>query len=261
MIEVNGFRIDATHFPDGTQQVWKLPNYLMDQKRYEILWRFDSEIELITLAQLYDLLSYATDSSAEFTLSLSYLPYGRQDKDISNEATFGLHTFLRGLQEWVQPMNLRVFDPHSMVIKDYFKDVVVVLPNIDNLAREYDYVCFPDKGAALKYTTTKPVIIGDKERDQATGRITSYKVEGDILGKKILVVDDICDGGATFVLLGQALKFQGATQDLYISHGIFSRGVAGINSLREYFGKIITTDSLTGTSDYSNFGVEVIPCF
>jgi len=54
-------------------------------------------------------------------------------------------------------------------------------------------------------------------------------------------VDDICDGGGTFIGLAKALKQKNAG-NLYlaVSHGIFSKG---FNELNKHFTKIFTTDS------------------
>lgn len=55
--------------------------------------------------------------------------------------------------------------------------------------------------------------------------------------KNILIVDDICDGGATFMLLTKDLYKRGAKSiNLFVTHGIFSKGLkplkeAGINRI------------------------------
>ena len=42
---------------------------------------------------------------------------------------------------------------------------------------------------------------------------------------KILIVDDICDGGMTFIKVAEVLKNFGTKQiDLAVSHGLFSKG-------------------------------------
>jgi hypoxanthine phosphoribosyltransferase len=59
-----------------------------------------------------------------------------------------------------------------------------------------------------------------------------------------LVVDDICDGGGTFNLLAEAFQKDphAAKSDLslYVSHGIFSKGIRAIN---DRYVNIFTTDS------------------
>ena len=64
---------------------------------------------------------------------------------------------------------------------------------------------------------------------------------------KCLIIDDICDGGGTFIGLAKELKQKNAG-DLYlaVSHGIFSKGLEALNT---YFTKLYTTDSFKTLED------------
>ena len=73
-----------------------------------------------------------------------------------------------------------------------------------------------------------PVTFCEKERDVSTGWITGFKLESPeiVVGKDILITDDICDGGMTFLKCAEALKEAGANSvSLYVTHGIFSKGL------------------------------------
>jgi ribose-phosphate pyrophosphokinase len=61
----------------------------------------------------------------------------------------------------------------------------------------------------------------------------------------VLVVDDLCDGGATFLALADALADVVADAGLYVSHGVFSKG---LDALLGRYGRIITTDSILDPS-------------
>jgi ribose-phosphate pyrophosphokinase len=76
--------------------------------------------------------------------------------------------------------------------------------------------------------------------------------EDDLQGKDCLIVDDICDGGGTFIGLAKELKKHNAG-NLYlsVSHGIFSKGLKELN---QYFTNIFTTDSFKTIDE----GVEQI---
>ena len=90
MIILNKHKIEPTYFPDKTSQIWNLPVSILDLKKFEILWEFSSESEFFHLAQLKELLdSYG----GRTVLKISYLPYARQDKEISNNTTFALRPF------------------------------------------------------------------------------------------------------------------------------------------------------------------------
>ena len=56
-----------------------------------------------------------------------------------------------------------------------------------------------------------------------------------------LLVDDICDGGGTFIGLANECFPSWADYDLYVTHGIFSKGT---DILFDAFVNVITTDSL-----------------
>jgi ribose-phosphate pyrophosphokinase len=100
-------------------------------------------------------------------------------------------------------------------------------------------LCYPDKGALIKYKDMYnfPYIYGNKTRDQETGHILDYQLVGDCDGQRVLIVDDICDGGMTFQLLARDLLAAGAKEvNLFVSHGIFSKGLkplreAGIKNI------------------------------
>ena len=81
-----------------------------------------------------------------------------------------------------------------------------------------------------------------KSRDVKTGKLSGFKVyTDDLQGRDCIIIDDICDGGGTFMGLATALK-QKNVGKLYlaVSHGIFSKG---FDDLAQYFDAIFTTDS------------------
>lgn len=75
-----------THFPDGTSQIWKLPEEFLTSNNVKITWFFENEREIIDLGSLRKLLKH----SAYKHLHIPFLPYGRQDKEVSNYNTFNL---------------------------------------------------------------------------------------------------------------------------------------------------------------------------
>jgi ribose-phosphate pyrophosphokinase len=238
-------KFTTTVFPDGTSQVWKLDLEVEEGDEIEILWLFENEAELFHVCQLAHLLEEDYDYSP--TLIVPYLPYGRQDKSVANDASFALNTFKdvlyhRGI------CRIETFDAHSETDMVFSTSPAKFHKAIFN----HDVVCFPDKGAAVRYGTAdgfgnSPVIFCEKVRNQQTGEITGLKVNGAtpnlLFNKRVLIVDDICDGGMTFIKVAEALKtFNPLQIDLAVSHGLFSKGEqvlkdAGISN-------IFTTNSL-----------------
>jgi ribose-phosphate pyrophosphokinase len=123
-------------------------------------------------------------------------------------------------------------------------------------------IIFPDAGAQKRYEHEEalkglPVIVFEKVREQRTGAITGHRIaSGSGIysdAHRALIVDDLCDGGATFVSIAKTLQgeqFRDASTyelGLVVSHGLFSKGKevlteAGIKS-------IFTTNSLPRNAD------------
>ena len=150
--------------------------------------------------------------------------------------------------------NVTIYDPHSEVTPalldncttidnhSFIEHVVKELPN--------DLLLISPDGGALKkiykvaaHLKNYEVIECGKTRDVATGKLSGFKVSvDDLKNKPCLIVDDICDGGGTFLGLADELKRKNAG-DLFlaVSHGIFSKGT---EHLLEKFERIFTTDSV-----------------
>lgn len=252
--------VTPTLFPDGTSQVWKLDleKYQEEERVHDVVvvWHFEQEAELIWVNQLVDLLSAENINITE--LYIPYLPYARQDKETGNLTTFAKSTFMQLLPLFMR--NITTLDTHSnesnhAKIKSYSP-----LQYVNRAIKESnaEVLVFPDKGAydryGKQYKNLKDIIVLDKVRDQLTGEILgigfntalcSYNVMNDLtkVTHQMLIVDDIADGGRTFIeaslFLHSNFKCEVA---LYVTHGIFSKGYekmidSGIN-------KFYTTQSL-----------------
>lgn len=231
MLLLNGEPVNVTIFPDKTSQVWKIPDHVFLDETNVITWKFESESELMHLAQLQHLL-IQNNQNTRTTLLLPYLPYGRQDKEVSNNATFALSTFHKIIDAFGF-YKIIIVDPHNLQSIRFKAHIETVYPieTVQQVAKqtECEYFCYPDKGAYVKYSKIfreRQCIIGEKVRNQLTGDIESYKINGNPRDKNILIVDDICDGGMTFRILAKDLLAAGAKSViLFVTHGIFSRGL------------------------------------
>ena len=253
MITINEFTIAPTFFPDKTSQVWKLEDELLDYIKkssdISVNWKFESENEIIHIMQLMTLVSQI-NPDIRCTLSLPYLPYARQDKEVDNESTFALHTFL-GLMA-MSFDHLLVFDAHSTdLLTQYFGTAYTnQVPNgkIQSIitASGADIVCFPDKGASTRYEVGNiPTVTLGKTRDQLTGEITGMEVvDGEnVTGKKVLIVDDLADGSRTFIESSILLFENGAEEvNLYVSHALFTKGLEVVHN--SGISKIYSKDGL-----------------
>lgn len=104
----------------------------------------------------------------------------------------------------------------------------------------------PDAGAAKKVgkyfewnKNLKEIVYCSKNRDMATGNLTLEVLEPEqCAGRNCVIIDDICDGGATFLAIANQIKPAHLT--LIVTHGIFSKGFA---ALEEKFNQVIVSDS------------------
>lgn len=242
MININGFTLSVTRFPDKTSQVWKQSEALLSALKDDVLrihWEFEDEYEL---TQIMQLLYFAQKTKIKIPVNqkviwdIPYLPYARQDKDIMNTSCWALHFLCECV---IGNSELHTFDVHNPAFFDKYPNIKLVntLPaqNItDIVEREgIDLLLLPDKGAAARYSqlSAKEFIVADKTREESTGRITGIVVPPFNKGASILAVDDLCDGGRTFIELAKAIEqYEPAKLILYVSHGIFSQGLEALAS-------------------------------
>lgn len=234
------FPVNITFFPDKTSQVWKLSDDILKSINsfITIIWEFENEGEIMQVSQLAFLLrtlqtTNTTIISSTISLHIPYLPYGRQDKPINNASTFALCIFMQIINSFKSLFHtITTLDAHNAA---EIYPIKSLSPNqyIQRAINETqcDLVCFPDKGAGERGYDTfgKPFFCLNKKRNQETGEITGMYIEHDLYnlkGKKILIGDDICDGGRTFVEAAKILYSEGVKNvHLYVTHGIFSKGL------------------------------------
>ncbi|CAL2108788.1 ribose-phosphate pyrophosphokinase [Tenacibaculum sp. 190524A02b] len=183
---------------------------------------------------------------------IPYFPAARQDRIMIAGEPLSVKVYADIINS--QHFNsVTVFDPHSEVTPALLNNCKVMhnytfVERVTQQLTEDLVLISPDGGALKKiykvasYLQKYEVVECSKVRDVKTGKLSSFKVyHEDLQGKDCLIVDDICDGGGTFLGLAQELKKKNAG-NLYIavSHGIFSKGTELLN---QYFSKIFTTDS------------------
>jgi len=161
-----------------------------------------------------------------------------------------------------------VLDPHSDVLEaclDNFEKidnhgiVKSALTDIDNKNDAQDRIVLvsPDAGAykkifdvAQKFGIRK-IITATKVRDIKTGKIlhTEIPVLDQHEDLKYVIVDDICDGGRTFIELAKAIHDSRPTAEVYlvVTHGIFSNS---FYELSKHIKKVYSSNS------YSDIDVE-----
>jgi ribose-phosphate pyrophosphokinase len=139
----------------------------------------------------------------------------------------------------------------------YVKDILIHL-NKDNegdTLKESLVLISPDAGAykkigklCSKLGWEGELVAANKYRSISTGNIESLELsKQDFNGKDVLIIDDICIGGRTFIELAKKLREKNVGRIyLAISHGVFSNGFRDLN---QYFEEIFCTDSFFNIED------------
>ncbi len=181
------------------------------------------------------------DHNVPMTLNLPYLPYGRADRRFETGNPIPLENFLYFLENLGGFDEILVCDIHNKSAIEGFDLPIIEKTQLecykDSLPQdfntEYDFVLAPDKGSVEKAASIAlhlgiPVYNCGKERDISTGKIihSTLPENVDFTGKKVLIPDDLMDGGFTFIKLAEQLKTVGTEQvDLYVTHLIASKGL------------------------------------
>jgi len=191
---------------------------------------------------------------AEVHLVMPFCPYGRQDQSFIRGQANGMKAWA-GLVNHLNFATVAVMDPHSIAVNHINNLFEVNITDILSASSEFMELFLgpdmtlvsPDAGAnkkahkiAQKYGFTK-LVRADKARDLATGEIIETELYGDVEGDTCLIVDDICDGGMTFIKLAEKLKEAGAEKViLFVTHGLFTKGLSVFEGLID---EIYTTDT------------------
>ena len=230
MIKLGEHIVNPTKFPDGTSQVWKLPEIVLKNEN-TITWNFENEAELSHILQLAKLSEYTRKDRPN--LIMPFLPYGRQDKPITNTSTFARQVIIDVLKPHF--LSMSTYDSHSHCDDVVSLSVDTAIDFALNISNP-NFIIFPDNGAANRNypTYSFPVIILDKKRNQITGEIEGLQFTRDysffnFKNMSALIVDDLCDGGRTFIEASKLLKQNGISQVyLYTTHGIYSKGIKNL---------------------------------
>ncbi|AUU88041.1 ribose-phosphate pyrophosphokinase [Enterobacteriaceae bacterium ENNIH3] len=263
--------IERGVFPDGA--VWlkvigELPRFAQVMRVRVAAMRDMNDFML--LAQLVDAVRHVTDIAVSH-LELAWLPWARQDRHMVNGDSFALKVFANQLNT-LNFNKVLLLDPHSDAAAAAINNSVVIaqetcLMKSENLRQAIStgklMLVAPDAGAlkkihnVAKASGARDYAILTKERDVATGNLTGFSlVSGTVAGKDVLIVDDLCDAGGTFIGSAQVLRDAGARSvSLYVTHGVFSKGVE--NLLNNGIDAIYTTTSFA-SSELRDPRVELI---
>jgi ribose-phosphate pyrophosphokinase len=261
--EKSEIKYKISKFPDGQQTI--------DLTNWNIMINNDEPVKLSTRLNSFgdlELLICAVQAVRNITANKEialYVPYFLGARSDRKFVDGGVNYLKQVICPIINSLNVSVIltlDPHSDVLEACLNNydkvdnhllVKNALTAIDNKNDAQERICLvsPDAGAykkifdvAKKFGINR-IITANKVRDMRTGNIlrTEIPVLDQHADLKYVIVDDICDGGRTFVELAKAIKEGRPSAKIYlvVTHGIFSAGFA---TLAEYFDGIYTTNSV-----------------
>jgi len=265
-IEKSDIKYKISSFPDGQQTV-DLTDVI---KQYNDPIRLKSRLNSFKDLELIICATQAIRNqlpNKEINLYVPYFLGSRSDRKFQDGGVNYLKQVICPIINSQNYSSVTVMDPHSDVLEaclnNYKKEnnfnlVKFALSNIDNKDGAQDRICLvsPDAGAykkifdVAKLYGISNIITATKVRDMKTGNILHTKIP--VLDQHnnltYVIVDDICDGGRTFVELAKVIKEGRPTAKVYlvVTHGIFS---AGFKTLNEYIDGVFCTNSYRDVAD------------
>jgi ribose-phosphate pyrophosphokinase len=270
--EKSEIKYKISKFPDGQQTVDILSfvDRIKNPQPIKIKTRLrnfgDLEILLCATQALRE------QGYQNISVTISYFVGARSDRKFADGGINYLKTVICPIINSQNYSRVTVLDPHSDVLEGCLNNfrkinnhslIKTALEQIDNRNGAQERICLvsPDAGAYKKIFDVAQafkipyVVTANKIRDLKTGAIVKTEIPNLPISiiedspMRYVIIDDICDGGRTFVELAKAIREQipEAKIFLVITHGIFSAGFAPLNP---HFDRIFVTNSYT---DYDNF--------
>jgi ribose-phosphate pyrophosphokinase len=251
MIKLNYKELNFIHFPNGELSVSKkiLENL---GSVVDIIWNYESDVEFMILYYLKNLLD---ENNIKSYLHIRYMPYSRMDRD---NVDYGFT--LKWVSKFINSLNFAqviILEPHSdvtMALVNNSATTSVTDIYVNKIISDTSFLedvkiklFFPDAGAQKRYGGMFDIesLVGFKHRDFKTGRITSLQVLGSVeQGDTIIIVDDLCSGGRTFLESAKKLKELGASKVLLFVTHCENTIYSGDLLKTDFVDHIYTTDSI-----------------
>jgi len=221
--------------------------------------RLSSLNDVFVLLQATDAIR-SIRSGIHIDLVVTYLICGRYDRPMYEGDSFDLK-IIADLLVQRKYDHITIYEPHSdistalldakavhpldsylttFITNTYcedgvYKDVCIVVPDLGAVKRAENF--------AKSLGKDIPIVYVHKKRDILTGEIKGVTIlNPENLQKNIVIYDDLCDGGRTFIELARAIRMinPDCIITLAITHGIFSKG---FNPILEVIDRIVTTNS------------------
>ncbi len=244
-------RINVQKFSDGEIS----PNFLESVRGDYVFLVQSTFAPSENFMELLLMIDAARRASAYKVIAvIPYYGYARQDRKDRPRVAIG-SKLVANMLTAAGADRVITMDLHAPQIQGYFDIPVdhldshaVFIPYIENLRLENLTFAAPDVGATNRIREIAnyfgaEMVICDKHRKRAN-EIASMVVIGDVTGKDIVIIDDICDTGGTLAKSAALLKEKGARSvRAMITHPVLS-GKAYENIENSVLEELIVCDTI-----------------
>lgn len=230
----NYLPIVTSTYPGGEEYV-RVTDYVLVPVHIDIKAHIKSSADVMKLVMFMDAVDRVASPKSTVYLNIPYMPYARQDRVCQRGESLSIAAFAKILNS-LNFDRVVTLDVHSNVTGALInnlvhKDLLQVFPS--EVVAHRPLLIAPDAGArsrvellARKFNLE---FIALNKKRHAAGKITFSNPDAPTKGlpEHCLVVDDICDGGATFIELLRGIGHTDSLPkiDLWVTHGIFSKGL------------------------------------
>lgn len=284
-IDKSDIKYQIISYPDGQKDI--VINNCLNIEHLSLLYKESVQIKS-RLNNAEDLLMIICATKALRNLKVKeihlYVPYImglRSDRLFQEGGNRYVKDIIAPILNMQNYESVTCYDAHSYVAENCINNLV----NINNVElvkffikdkgiknnwelMTHSVLVSPDAGASHKIYKlaeqigyTGNIITCSKERNTSGELVeTTVPLRSRHKSKDFILIDDICDGGRTFINIAKVIKedreFKDSKIYLIVTHGIFSKG---FEELYQYFDGIYTTNSYKENEDLIFGGDEPEP--
>jgi len=256
-------KFKLNRFPDGEVQVTNLEvDKLVEGMNFIVPIRNAEELFIY-----FQLMHLIHERIHQVNIIIPYLMGARNDRPMEEGRAVNLFNVLYLIGKEMFPKDTLTFITihNEEAVREWFSmdegenlnRIYFKMPYPEFKTNEEEMIIFPDKGAErrFKHLVDGPYLVAEKHRDinQSESKILLYDLlnpeEYDLTKlKKIIVIDDLIDGGRTFKLL--SMLFEDIEKVLYATHFIQEDSLLTLAD--HYFNNIYICDTFRSIPEHEN---------
>ncbi len=244
-------KIKIQHFSDGEFSV-AFEESVRGQSVYLVQTTIPSADNLMELLLMIDAAKRA--SAYKVIAVIPYFGWARQDRKDAPRTSIGAKLVANMVQAAGADRVITI-DLHAEQIQGFFDIPVDSLYGLNTFAGYIEslnlpnlIIASPDEGgskraAKLAARLNVPMVMCYKHREKANV-ISEMRVLGDVAGKDVVIIDDMCDTAGTLCKAASLMKDNGASSvRAVVSHGLMS-GPASSRVTKSDLEELVFTDSI-----------------